>query len=114
MNAEKSRSGQCLCGKVKLRLVGDVQDAGVCHCDMCRRWSGGPGFALDGEYEVVIDSGEDDIVYYRSSEWAERGFCGTCGSNLFYKLVESGRLMAHAGTLDDQSGPEVQKPDFHR
>lgn len=119
MNAEKSRTGQCLCGKVKIRLVGEVHDAGVCHCSMCQRWCGGPSFGLGGDYDVEID-GEDAIVYYRSSEWAERGFCGICGTNLFYRLVESGKLMAHAGTLDDQSGLTFksqifidEKPDWY-
>ena len=25
---------------------------------------------------------------YRSSDWAERVFCGTCGSNLFWRAVD--------------------------
>ena len=57
---------------------------------------------------------------YKSSDWAERGFCGTCGSNLFYYLSGDGQYIINAGTLDDQSGLEMtsqvfidDKPEFY-
>ena len=119
MNAKSGKTGQCLCGKVKFRLVGEVHEVGACHCDMCRRWTGGPAFAVDGDYDVEID-GEESIVFYRSSDWAERGFCGTCGSNLFYRIVESGKMLSKAGALDDQSDLSFvsqifieEKPDWY-
>lgn len=33
--------------------------------------------------------GEDNIGVYNSSEWAERGFCKSCGTHLFYRLKEN-------------------------
>ncbi|MFN6987310.1 MAG: GFA family protein, partial [Rhizobium oryzihabitans] len=33
--------GQCLCGAVGLEAVIGAREFGVCHCSMCRRWSGG-------------------------------------------------------------------------
>ena len=47
--------------------------------------------------------GEEHIERYRSSKWAERGFCRICGSNLFYTIVDSGEYILAAGALDDQS-----------
>ena len=44
--------------------------------------------------------GEDSIQVYDSSDWAERGFCGKCGSHLFYRLKESQQYMVPAGLLD--------------
>ena len=72
--------------------------------------------AADGPVEF---SGVENIASYRSSEWAERGFCRICGSNLFYRLVDTGRLypgwperltirrnfpMAHQIFIDDKPG----------
>ena len=38
--------------------------------------------------DVKFD-GEAHISKIRSSEWAERGFCAKCGSNLFYHIIDS-------------------------
>ena len=70
---------------------------------MCRRWSGGPLFAVDCGAEVTIE-GEDKISVFDSSEWADRGFCSQCGTHLFYRLKQSGQLMIPAGLFDDDSG----------
>lgn len=50
----------------------------------------------------VIFSGEENIGRYASSDWAERGFCKQCGSNLFY-LLKPDRYIMGAGTFDKQS-----------
>ncbi len=68
---------------------------------MCRRWSSGPLFAAAAE-GVAFD-GVESLATYRSSEWAERGFCKSCGSNLFYRLTPSGPYMMCVGAFDDPS-----------
>jgi len=117
--SEHTRSGQCLCGKVKFTIVDPVDEVGACHCDMCRRWSSGPFLALGGDYTVEFES-EENIVLYRSSDWAERGFCGNCGTNLFYHLISMDQTILCAGALDDQSGLTFtdqvfidEKPEFY-
>ncbi len=47
--------------------------------------------------------GEENIRRFRSSDWAERGFCTECGSNLFYHIIDSGDYQIAAGLFDDQS-----------
>jgi hypothetical protein len=68
---------------------------------MCRRWSAGPFMAVNCQ-EAVFEGGEN-IARIRSSDWAERGFCTKCGSNLFYHLVETSDYQIAAGLFDDQS-----------
>lgn len=85
----------------------------ACHCSMCRRWAGGPYLAA-GPADVKFDS-EDDITVIRSSNWAERGFCRKCGSNLFYRLTggrHAGLTNVSFGTLDDPSGFEMVREWF--
>ncbi len=103
MSTGGNQTGQCLCGKVTYKLHKPVDEVGACHCGSCRRWASGPFMALGGEHKVDFE-GEEHIVKYRSSDWAERGFCGTCGTNLFYRLISTGQTIMSAGTLDDQSG----------
>lgn len=119
MNETGKQTGQCLCGKVKFTISEPVKEVGACHCDMCRRWSGGPLFALHCKGPVAFE-GEEHVVRYRSSDWAERGFCGVCGSNLFYHLLPSGEYMMSPGALVDQSDLSFtsqvfidEKPDWY-
>ena len=99
--AEASMTGRCLCGAVSFTAKDVEPHVHACHCDMCRRWGGAPAFAV---YAGSVDfSGEDSIGVYGSSEWAERGFCKTCGSCLFYRLREGGKPVMWAGVFDDPS-----------
>jgi hypothetical protein len=74
-------TGTCLCGAVKVAANANKPMVAVCHCEMCRRWSSGPFMEVD--CQQVVFEGEENIRRIRSSEWAERGFCTRCGSNLF-------------------------------
>jgi hypothetical protein len=47
--------------------------------------------------------GEAHVVRYRSSDWAERGFCGTCGSNLFYRYLPLDNYSFTAGLFPDDA-----------
>jgi hypothetical protein len=104
-------SGQCLCGAVSFTAKAKSHDVSVCHCSMCNRWSGGISMFLD-----VVGApqfkGADNIGLYKSSEWGERGFCKTCGSSLFWKLVGEDRYTVSAGVLDDQSRLHFAKEIF--
>ncbi len=93
-------TGRCLCGAVGVTGTAADPKVAVCHCDMCRRWSSGPYFEVT--CEDVVFEGEDSITTFRSSDWAERGFCNKCGSNLFYHLVDSSDYQIAAGLLDNQ------------
>ena len=76
---------QCLCGSVRFSAVVDEPETDACHCRMCQRWAAGPFFTVSCGDSVVFES-DDDLEVYRSSDWAERGFCRKCGSSLFWKL----------------------------
>ncbi|MEQ8695328.1 MAG: GFA family protein [Bauldia litoralis] len=95
-----SASGRCLCGGVQFTAAGVPGVVSVCHCDICRRWIGGPMMAVHPEGGIEFQA-DGTLVWYRSSDWAERGFCSTCGSSLFYRLSEQPDYVAiGAGVLD--------------
>ena len=97
----KSMSGRCLCGAVRFVAEGVESGFDACHCGMCRRWSGGPFFTAKTSH--VVFEGTEALARYESSTWAERGFCRTCGSTLFYYLKPTRAFMMSVGAFDDSS-----------
>lgn len=118
MASDHTLTGKCLCGAVGVTGTAKKADVTACHCGMCRRWSSGPYFAVScGD---VVFEGAQNITTIRSSDWAERGFCGKCGSNLFYHIVDSDEYEISAGLIDDPSQLRLSlqvyidsKPDFY-
>ena len=93
-------SGSCLCGGVQFTANNMSQNAGACHCSMCRKWGGAAFMVVDCGTDVSFE-GEDNISVYNSSEWGDRGFCHQCGSHLFYRLKEAKQYMMAIGLFDD-------------
>ena len=92
----------CLCGAVEVTAP-DHNEVSVCHCSLCRRWGGGPMFAVHCGHGVSF-AGSAKPRTFRSSEWAERGFCPNCGTHLFYHLLPSDEYILSAGLFQDQTG----------
>ncbi|MHA6267441.1 GFA family protein [uncultured Aliiroseovarius sp.] len=118
MESKFELTGKCMCGAVKFTGTANKPTVAACHCDMCRRWSSGPFFEIS--CENVSFQGENNISKIRSSDWAERGFCNKCGSNLFYHILDSNEFQIAAGLLDDQSELQLtlqvfidEKPPFY-
>lgn len=96
-------AGKCLCGAVSFTAQTASRHFGACHCGMCRKWGSGPFMEIECGTSVRFE-GEEHIKVYDSSEWGERGFCRECGSNLFYRIKESGSTGMAAGLVDDMTG----------
>ena len=101
------RTGRCLCGAVSYELAKAPTGYGACHCGMCRRWSGGVEMGVQVPPGGIRWTGAEPATY-RSSDWAERGFCATCGGSLFWRLTADGPMRGMmslaVGTLDDAEG----------
>ncbi len=97
----KKMTGRCLCEAVSYTAEDVQTDINACHCGLCRRWSGAAPLA------VAVGKVEFDgrVRYYRSSEWAERGFCEHCGTNLVWRGDsdgDGGNYWLCLGTFDDE------------
>jgi hypothetical protein len=115
--AQAERTGRCLCGAVTLRALPE-RHVHACHCAMCRRWGGGPLMGMNCGKDLGIEGGQ--VARYRSSDWAERGFCARCGTHIFFYFVPDGSYFVPAGVFDDQSGLDFEteiyvdgKPDYY-
>ena len=91
-------TGRCLCGAVTLRAVPVSPEVSVCHCTMCRRWTGGVFACFEAGARDV--TAEGPVATYVSSSFSERGFCGTCGSHLWIRDAD-GRYDLMPGLFDD-------------
>jgi hypothetical protein len=87
MNSSKKFAGHCLCGEVAVSVDGqhDAQP-GACHCRMCQRWSGGVFLAFTAAAEAVTVEGP--VRRFQSTSFAERAFCGTCGTHLWMRNTD--------------------------
>ena len=94
--------GGCLCGAVRYRVLGPPRSTSLCHCNSCRRATGGPSlaWAIFDEDKVVFDKGAPAI--YASSPGVERGFCARCGTSLTYRRANRpGLFDVTTASLDD-------------
>lgn len=91
-------TGSCLCGDITYEVIGPLRPVVYCHCEQCRKTSGHHVAASSAPRDNVKISGE--VRWYRSSKTARRGFCPTCGGNLFWDGPGE-NISIMAGTLDD-------------
>jgi hypothetical protein len=98
-----------LCGAVTVVTTMETPALRACHCDMCRQQNSGPFVSLSNDPQDVTVGGPVEI--YRSSDWAERAFCRTCGSTLWYGTVHDGARHLSAG-LFENAGDAPLKLEF--
>ncbi|MBM1222230.1 GFA family protein [Ponticoccus sp. SC2-23] len=93
--------GSCLCGSVTFEIAGALGPVVACHCGQCRKMSGHyvAATVIDGA-DITVSGA---ISWYQSSDLARRGFCGTCGSTLFWD-GPGPELAVMAGSLDGDPG----------
>jgi hypothetical protein len=105
-------SGRCLCGAVSFEVSGPLRDVTLCHCVECRRWHGHVCAATAvgrDDLRFVSDSGLRWIDSPESDAHARRGFCGECGSSLFWDAPDRDTISIAAGTLDPPTGLKTIK-----
>ena len=103
--------GGCACGAIRYRLDAAPDDAGYCHCTICRRSTGAPVivYATVPFAAFVVTRGRPRGR--RSSDFGVRQFCGDCGSQLTMHVDHQPDTIDFTiGTLDD---PDAVAPGYH-
>jgi hypothetical protein len=64
-------------------------------------------------------SGAESVAVYASSQWAERAFCKSCGTHLYYRLLATGEYFVPAGAFESDDfklASQIyvdKKPDYY-
>jgi hypothetical protein len=103
-------TGRCNCGAITFRVTGTPEDATVCHCGQCRKQSGHVWASAQVPLDALDLSGTP--VWYEASPKARRGFCGTCGSFLFWRAHDEASISFALGALDRPTGLVLEKHIF--
>lgn len=96
--------GSCLCGAVSLEIAAFADVLRYCHCTQCRKQTGHHYAAVNVKLADLTVRGDEHVRWYAASADADRGFCGTCGSALFWRPRGRDALSVLAGCLDAPTG----------
>lgn len=103
--SELTATGGCRCGGVRYEIVGPLRDVWYCHCEDCRRITGHHMAATSAPAEKVALVEETGLRWYSAQPLVSYGFCGTCGSTLFWKAENKPEhISICAGTIDQPTG----------
>lgn len=103
-------SGHCLCGAVQVQVRDLPTTMSACHCDLCTRWTGSLHMGLEVPAEACTITGP--VRTYRSSDFAERGWCDTCGSAVFFRNIagrDAGLFELYPGLFADAGGARLTR-----
>lgn len=90
-----------MCGDVRYRIKAAPTYAGICHCDDCRRATGGAYVPWIGTKYEDFEVTQGDIASYESSPGIQRGFCRRCGASLTFGGEGWNELGVTIASLDD-------------
>ncbi|MGB5952181.1 MAG: GFA family protein [Ornithinimicrobium sp.] len=98
-------SGGCACGAVQYHCVGQLRPVVNCHCPRCRRFTGHYMAATGCIASDLVLVSDSSLQWYEPSAGVFYGFCGTCGSSLFWRADGLPNWISiSAGTLDQPTG----------
>jgi len=103
-----NKTGRCMCGAVAFTATDVPAQFGICHCEMCRRWTGSALLGVSVPSDKVTWQGREHIATFQSSDWAERAWCSKCGTGLYYRVTEKndwfGTTEIPLGLFDEPDG----------
>lgn len=79
------RHGNCHCGAIQFTATGEPLFVTFCHCESCRRSTGGALVAACGFRREDVAFADGSPTYYASSPGVRRGFCPRCGTSLTFE-----------------------------
>ena len=106
-------TGACLCGRLRFSARLPTLWVAHCHCTLCQKNSGAAFVTWAGfnEADVAIDDSAHALKWYSATENAYRGFCGDCGSTVFFRSTRwPGELHIPVVNLH---GPLDKSPQTH-
>ncbi len=104
--------GTCLCGGVRFEVTEPFAYVTQCHCEFCKRISGGYG-TVSGRVQteaIRVLAGQELLRSYVPDGGSAKTFCSICGANLFgggWPESESSSVRLASFGLDYDRRPEA-------
>ena len=76
---------------MSFQVSGELGRGEGCHCTQCRRWTGHFLASTEVQREQLSFKSDAALKWYHSSEKVRRGFCGECGSPLFFDPTDTNK-----------------------
>ncbi|OED34996.1 hypothetical protein AB833_31560 [Chromatiales bacterium (ex Bugula neritina AB1)] len=116
-NTNTVLTGRCYCGAITFTATQKPQVVAYCHCESCRRATGGvaAAFAAMDEEAVVFKPNEGRIVSLTPE--VSRKFCADCGSSLTGRYAYlPGQVYLSVGVIDQAAdlAPQIHAHDAER
>ena len=92
--------GSCLCRAVRFTIDAELDQPNACHCTECRKQTGHFLASVSIPRTALQIDGAKAVRWYHSSAKVRRGFCGTCGSTLFWDPVHHNWIAVAMGAFD--------------
>ena len=93
-------TGGCLCGAVRYESKEPPIQGFYCYCTICQRSYGGLFQATVKFARSALRFTKGEAKYYRSSDFAKRGFCSECGSPIVFLYEGNPNAWILIGSLD--------------
>lgn len=98
----KTMTGGCQCRRIRYSVRIDSDEAYLCHCNYCRRATGGVAAAFKNVKLADVAWVTQEPDWYRSSPIAGRPFCSACGTPLGFRFAEgSDNMDLTIGSFDE-------------
>lgn len=108
--AKVLQEGGCLCGQIRFAAVEAASDVAYCHCRLCQRSTGAPALVWAAFSKPGFRYLKGEPSVYRSSDHAQREFCGGCGTQLAFRDDGLPEVDVNVGAFD---APEAFPPRSH-
>lgn len=82
--------GFCHCGAARWEFRGNIPDATICNCTVCRRYGVLWAYGYDGHDIHVDDPGSALTSYVCGSRSISFNFCRLCGNLVSWRSLEPG------------------------
>lgn len=102
-----SLTGRCNCGAIRFIVDGPLVEASACHCTQCRKQSGHVMAGADCPETALTIEGTPR--WFEATPAAKRGFCPTCGCQLFWQAHGDPVISVNLGALDGPTGLRLEK-----
>lgn len=105
-------NASCQCGSVRFEVDATPAEASACHCVQCRKQSGHFFASANVSKSALRFLQSDTLMWFESSAKVRRGFCGRCGSSLFWEPLFRDWTSVALGAFDGPTGLQLERHIF--